>query len=306
MGWICLHKTYGFNAKQYVIDNFTTAGQSVVGSAKGQGGYYLAVRVAEPSEALLQTYLPEPDRSVVVGVVCLCNSKNGEFCYKDMGETSGPNHWGCPDRILGRLSKLRPSIRPSFQWATVWREKCRRRNHHHALVQRLEMDDVVSFSRDLSFGGIVIREGTPITVGRKQRRTQTFIVPGIGPARIRSWKDDVVLPKHLAKHAMPDAETLDVEEDLRIWHGEEDTDKARLRQAIEGAVRASVNSDLVGVYQHETASVGTLESALVIWFDGTSFGVHRVSFRPEEGWSLHNGEYGLSYCNALQAVFCRS
>ena len=65
------------------------------------------------------------------GTVCLFrrSKRTGEFGYKDIGESAGPNAANAPLRIIDKLDKLRP-IDPNdnslgAKWARDWRARCR-------------------------------------------------------------------------------------------------------------------------------------------------------------------------------------
>lgn len=68
---------------------------------------------------------------IFYGLVCLYkrSKKTGEFSYKDMGETCGPNAANAPIRLIDQLDKLAPidplDMRQSAQWARQWRDRCR-------------------------------------------------------------------------------------------------------------------------------------------------------------------------------------
>lgn len=57
---------------------------------------------------------------VVSGTVCLTQTDQNQFGYKDIDETCGPGYYKCPKSILDLLSPT------SDKWANEWREECRK------------------------------------------------------------------------------------------------------------------------------------------------------------------------------------
>ena len=67
---------------------------------------------------------------IFYGLVCLFkrSKKTGEFGYKDMAESCGPNASNAPKRIIDKLENIAPidpaTMTQSGQWARAWRDRC--------------------------------------------------------------------------------------------------------------------------------------------------------------------------------------
>ena len=85
---------------------------------------------------------------VFYGVVCLFTRKKGEFAYKDMTETCGPNADRCPVRLIDMLDQLAPIdpavMTQSGQWARGWRDRCRA-NAKRKPAPAVKPGDIVKF-----------------------------------------------------------------------------------------------------------------------------------------------------------------
>lgn len=64
-------------------------------------------------------YVPNEDGSYVFAAVLSTSIENGEWGYKDMDETCGPNANDAPRSILGLLSAT------THPYAVDWRARCR-------------------------------------------------------------------------------------------------------------------------------------------------------------------------------------
>lgn len=89
---------------------------------------------------------------IFYGLVCLYkrSKKTGEFSYKDMGETCGPNAANAPIRLIDQLDKLAPidplDMRQSAQWARQWRDRCRENAKRKPKTkQKLAPGQIVTF-----------------------------------------------------------------------------------------------------------------------------------------------------------------
>ena len=302
MGWTAFRKPQDFDARQFAVDHFTTPTQSVLGIASGRGGYYLAVRLSQPGRELHDIYECDTDGSITLGVVLLCSTRDGEFAYKDMCETSGPAYHGCPDRILDELSKPRASRLQSALWLAVWREACRRSNARKDLLGKLRSGDVVTFSEALCFAGTTIPAGTAVTVAEKRGRTQLFRVDGIGLARIRSWRSTMRLPECLESVAPPPISALEIEDELRLYSGDRGTPRATLRSALERAVNRALRGELVSVHGLVDDDIGGPRTCHVLWYCEEGFGVSPAFLQESGEWSLGPACPAKDYCAALDLL----
>jgi hypothetical protein len=79
----------------------------------------------------------------VYGLVCLLRytQEHYNLGYKDMDETMHPYYYGCPERIL---SKLSPTDDPR---ALAWRDGCRRQAERKRLIKSLTPGTVLVFEQ---------------------------------------------------------------------------------------------------------------------------------------------------------------
>lgn len=86
---------------------------------------------------------------IFYGVIVLFSRKKGEFGYKEMSETCGPNAANAPVRIIDKLDKLAPidpaDMVQSHKWARKWREACRT-NAKRKPKTIVKPGDIVKFS----------------------------------------------------------------------------------------------------------------------------------------------------------------
>lgn len=99
--------------------NFAPVQLSKVGSV-----WYAAVKVLPKVGATLDqnAFQPDPDGGYTFAVVFLTSRRDGEWGYKDMDETMGPNESKAPVSLLRKLSNLKDPD----GYATAWRERCMR------------------------------------------------------------------------------------------------------------------------------------------------------------------------------------
>lgn len=125
MGWTCFYDNVGLSIDDTLRKEFNDTGPTgaqwrVIDSATRGSAWYGILEYKATSEA--------PRYS---GLVCLVkrSKRTGEFCYKDIGETCGPNASQAPKRIIDKLDTLAP-IDPNDEslgakWAREWRKRCR-------------------------------------------------------------------------------------------------------------------------------------------------------------------------------------
>lgn len=80
--------------------------------------WYVAVKVTGRDKVF--DFEQAEDGSYVFAAVFLTQVYKGDWGYKDMDETMGPNQSNCPKGILDLLSPT------TSQYALEWRERCRR------------------------------------------------------------------------------------------------------------------------------------------------------------------------------------
>lgn len=121
MGWTSFDKCYCITNKRGQVDKKATmtheiesyGDSKVVKAAMGNGNYYAVVHNLKHDYYYL--------------LICLTSVKNGEFWYKDMGDTMGPYECECPKSILDLADELCPCTEEYDRsgYAKVWRAKCR-------------------------------------------------------------------------------------------------------------------------------------------------------------------------------------
>jgi len=129
------------------------------------------------------------DRKVfTIGTVVLYHRSQGEFTYKTITEDMGPCEKECPASILGRLSPVEEFAKSgtsSHEWATAWRNDCRK-----AIDRRAKAPGdgaTIRFKQPITFtNGDTVSAFTIHKQGRKIR----FSVAGDGYAayQISGWQ----------------------------------------------------------------------------------------------------------------------
>jgi len=156
--------------------------------------WYAAVRV-EPKGGRLSSGLDatgdyETDASggYTFAAVFLTSRENGEWGYKSMDETMGPNEAQAPIKLIDLLSPT------TSQWARDWRQSCR---DNAALASRtLKPGDVIRLSEPLRFTDGSERQTFHVSIERypgRKRSTTVFTCTETGAAcripniRQRNW-----------------------------------------------------------------------------------------------------------------------
>lgn len=126
MGWTGYRPTYYKSNGQvdrkaecdaYFMGDCNKGYYNVKKSAMVGSTYYAAVEKVYEKVDGKDVYIPENERTTWAAIF-LTSVENGEFFYKDMGETSGPYDCDCPKGILKLLSPT------DNEWALAWRENC--------------------------------------------------------------------------------------------------------------------------------------------------------------------------------------
>lgn len=121
-------------------ENENGAKWEIIDQATKSGQWYAVCKFTAPNNA-----------PIYYGMVCLFtrSKKTGEFAYKDMTETCGPNAANAPIRIIDQLDQLAPidpaDMRQSAQWALQWRARCRE-NAKRKPAPKVKRGDIVKFS----------------------------------------------------------------------------------------------------------------------------------------------------------------
>jgi hypothetical protein len=143
MGWTSFTDNANLKASEILTRELTGknsdgATWEIVDHATKSREFYAICKFTAPNNA-----------PIFYGVVVLFSRKNGEFGYKEMGETCGPNAARAPVRIIDALDRLAPidplDARQSAQWAKKWREACRT-NAKRKPKTIVKPGDIVKFS----------------------------------------------------------------------------------------------------------------------------------------------------------------
>ena len=152
MGWLIYPDTPACIrdeiARLCTWDRETGRGYPVLISRKGSV-WYAAVR-AEPAAGRLDTgrdptghFETDATGGYTFAAVFLTTTSKGEWGYKDMDETSGPNQAEAPAKLLDLLSPT------SAEYALAWRQRCR--DHAARNKRRLKGGDVIRLTTALRF-----------------------------------------------------------------------------------------------------------------------------------------------------------
>ena len=174
MGWLVSYDTTqkigDFRAE--VLADYTNETQHVVAHSTGQEAIYIALRLTKPTQYDLATYVPAPDGSITVCAVVLITRPNRTqgFGRKDMAETSGPRVSDAAQKVLAKLSPLRPlseaekayvetgeegedKINYSLVWATQWRAEVEKYHAARAKAKAIVPGVTIKTSTPLSWRG---------------------------------------------------------------------------------------------------------------------------------------------------------
>ena len=144
--------------------------------------WYAAVKVTgSPNPA---PYVPDESGSYVAAAVVLTTRRGGEWGYKDMSETSGPNAAHAPLSLIDKLSPL--SDHGAAVYAKSWRGRCA----VHAARIKPQEGDRIRLAAPLPFTG---RNGQPVAVQEvtathyvtRGKRRRCYMHPEVGLLRIR-------------------------------------------------------------------------------------------------------------------------
>lgn len=122
---------------------------------------------------------------------------DGNLTYKTIGEDSGPNAQGCPERIMKRLTPAEELIEkhnwPADGWWIEWRRACRHANQVQADARADDSKPVIRFNNPIN-----LTDGTPEdtfevhSIQHENNHIELFKSvnhPDAGFALITDWKD---------------------------------------------------------------------------------------------------------------------
>ena len=152
MGWLIYPDTPACIrdeiARLSTWDSDKGRGFPVLISRKGSV-WYAAVR-AEPAAGRLDSgrdptghFETDATGGYIFAAVFLTTTGKGEWGYKDMDETSGPNQAQAPAKLLDLLSPT------SAEYALDWRQRCR--DHAARNSRRMKPGDVICLATPLRF-----------------------------------------------------------------------------------------------------------------------------------------------------------
>jgi hypothetical protein len=133
MGWMCIdfRDRSAVERKEYLAKEVF----------KWSNNDYELIKYAMVGSTFYGAIRDNKDNSVSA-VVVLTEYKDGNFCYKDMGECSGPVKSNCPAGILNILTPT------DDKYAIEWRERCRENLKKEKLV---DVGDIIEFGSIFTF-----------------------------------------------------------------------------------------------------------------------------------------------------------
>lgn len=133
--------------------------------------WYLAVEVTiKTPEAKPTSYPVDAFGRYVFAAVVLTRQGGGEWGYKDMDETCGPNESGAPPALLAKLTPT------TSDYANDWRDRCRARAT--LTGRKLAHGDEIELAEPLRFTDGIERRRFKVHKGRNpgDRRASTSFV----------------------------------------------------------------------------------------------------------------------------------
>ncbi|MBM62131.1 MAG: hypothetical protein CL484_04180 [Acidobacteria bacterium] len=170
MGTLCIPMPA--DKKAYLDDNYSSAdGSHIVLKSTFVGStYYAAVRITKRGDSD-----DEPPVIFTLGAVVKTSSMQGEFCYKSMDESMGPNESQCPIGILLLLTPTEELIRMgifsemSGGWAQAWRDRCLQHAEAKKKRPRLKPGDRIKLPYTVRFvGGLEADTFTKVELPRRR------------------------------------------------------------------------------------------------------------------------------------------
>lgn len=113
-------------------------------------------------------YLAWEQAGQVRAVVVLLFRSKGDWGYRCYTEDEGPYHFDCPQRLLDRLSP------PQSEYATQWRQQCRRRRLELQAQEPLKEGDWIKLSEPVRFRDGDEQDTFELRFYRSRRRRQRY------------------------------------------------------------------------------------------------------------------------------------
>lgn len=155
-------------------DHLTPLVASKVGST-----WYVAIEcaTADPDH-----YQHDARGHFVFAAVILTTRRGGEWGYKAMEESMGPNEARCPKYILDILSPLNPDAK---SYAAEWRQRCEDQRQKKTGAQAFKVGDKIRLPAPLTFtDGTTADTFTVTTYRRGSRNMRAYHAEGVGLCRI--------------------------------------------------------------------------------------------------------------------------
>lgn len=175
MGWLFCEPTRKQLVDRIMGDHF--AGEHVVIKDHSHQGNKLWV---------LYAYRHDPDnRFIVLYLLAGTPRRPGEYVsnpwgYKDVDESLGPTHYGCPERLLKQSTC-------NHDYAVAWRDECRKANAHEAKRKKY----VKALQRSDTF-----RYGEKRATYLYDNTGSAFVVAKNEDGEVRRyWKSRILLPE---------------------------------------------------------------------------------------------------------------
>lgn len=183
MGWLI--RTHGLDRGEtpdgYLRSQFNCTNASgtwtVLDSAFVGTTWYAAIHRIRPAIIKEDGTTIDAAQNYVFAAVVLTSRRGGEFGYKDMDESMGPNECDCPERIMRLLTPLDQMPDRSGSYAADWRARVAARRIEKA-KQRV--------TKATMLPGTIIKTAEPLSYGGKQ--AQMFkLLPSLKGDRKQTW-----------------------------------------------------------------------------------------------------------------------
>lgn len=123
-------------------------------------------------------FTPAADGSVTVALVILYKREGGEFGYKDMDETMGPNETAPSEAFLSVLSPVDETAEWAFAWRKRSRDEIRRASAGRQLRAQITDGVKIRLDKPLNYSGDMIDTFVATTLMRRGRKQLVFTSPG--------------------------------------------------------------------------------------------------------------------------------
>jgi hypothetical protein len=166
----------------------------------GDDGDYCKVLAASPVGSTVYMAMERKGKDdakpYVFAMVVLTQRHDGEFMYKEMDESTGPNECNCPDKIMNLLTPLEEWPDGPHEYAVNWRRRVAEAKEQRTQLRhkkaRIQVGMVIELPEPASFGAygrhskfrVVAKEGTrlifvPTDSNFRCRLTQNMLAKAV-------------------------------------------------------------------------------------------------------------------------------